>query len=431
MISEANLYKNDIEKSVLSSLMFDNDSFFTIEILSDYFTGNRGLIFEAIRKIISNNGDANLVSVSTSLRGVVDASLLSSIAEFPVSTNLEFSVAELAESSRLRNLYRSLNTGINMCLNGQASSEIISSVNKIFVATEKSGAVKIENVLPDIMREIDEISAGNRSPGILTGISGVDRSTGGFGAEFAIIAGRPGSGKTSLAMNFARNFAWNGMSGIIFSLEMPKNQLVKRLLCDVGDIDSDLIFKGGVSKLFGRDKDSFFENINAASTAIARMPIEIDDTASLTIDQIYVRAKKAKKLNDIKWIVIDYIGLIKGWNERGQGPKAEITRQMKVMSKDLDLPVFALSQMNRAIEGRAERTPKMSDLRDAGSIEQDADIVIFPDAIKQEYEQNVKQKDYVDVDIYIAKNRRGSTGVVRDVKWQGEYFRFSNNVARL
>jgi replicative DNA helicase len=222
----------------------------------------------------------------------------------------------------------------------------------------------------------------------------------------------------------ARNFAFAGHPGVVFSMEMPKGQLMQRLFCDVGSIDGKYLFQGRLRK----NDPPLWAKITEVGQDLAGLPVFWDDTANLSIDKIYSRAKKAKMLHGIKWIAVDYLQLLSGWGVPGQEGKAEITRQFKVMAKDLDLVAIVLSQLNRNIEGRASRAPQMSDLRDAGSIEQDCDIALFPDV--PERSMDGTEEDGFDMaKLYIVKTRRGRTGVIEGLKWQGHYFRFSNGEA--
>jgi len=240
--------------------------------------------------------------------------------------------------------------------------------------------------------------------------------------EFVIIAARPGVGKTSLALNLARNFAYCGHPGIIFSLEMTKKQLVRRMICDLGGVDGKYLFQ---NQLNNKTEKEVWKSIHEASALISDMPIIWDDSPRMSIDKIYSRAKKAKAISGIKWVIVDYLQLIHGWNVSGQESKAAITSEFKNMSKELDLPVFVLSQLNRNIEGRVNKAPQMSDLRDAGSIEQDCDIALFPDVPTKSIDGTVGD-EFEPASLYLVKTRRGRTGVIKDLKWQGHYYRYSD-----
>jgi replicative DNA helicase len=259
--------------------------------------------------------------------------------------------------------------------------------------------------------------------GLSTGLSLLDsRWSGLVEPRLHILAARPGMGKTALMLAFVKAQAQAGIPTLVFSLEMTKKQLVRRLICDVGSVDGSYMFQNKLTK--GTDRE-IWGNIHEASSTISEMPILWDDSARMSIDKIYSRAKKAKAVNGIKWVIVDYLQLIHGWNVAGQESKAAITSEFKNMSKELELPVFVLSQLNRNIEGRVNKAPQMSDLRDAGSIEQDCDIAIFPDVPLKSLD-GTSYDQYELANLYLVKTRRGRTGVIKDMRWQGHFYRYSD-----
>lgn len=417
------LYKIEIENTVLSSFIFDNTDFFKTEFTDSQFTDHRVLVFNAIRKILNSGSEADLVSIADILTGNIKITDLTTIIDSPVSAvNLDIHYTTLEQARLRREMYIAYTNGLEMIKRGLNPSEIDLKVKSKIVDIEISEPVNAFDLSVQTLDDIQEEAENGNNIGIRTGINDIDRYMNGFfPQELIIVAGRPGAGKTSLVMNWVKNFAFWGEPGIIFSLEMSNRQLCRRMMCDMGSIDGENLFQGKLKF----DKESpLWQKLVKISSKISEMPIQFDDSANMTIDKIYSRSKKAKALNNIKYIVVDYLGLIKGWNTPGQEVKAEITRMCKMMAKELDCVVIVLSQMNRNIEKRGG-APKMSDLRDAGSIEQDADIIIFPDVPSKSI-KGTKEEEFDLADIYIAKTRRGRVGKIEDLKWQGHYFRYLN-----
>lgn len=429
-----NLCKTDIEDSVLAYFILDNQELHLYEPKIDLFTGERATVYQTVSELILEGTEADMVTICDKLRGKVIPSVIVRIVDSPISINIEYHLKALDDARIRREMAQSYSRGISMCEEGKAPDEIETTVRDGIIRTEKAEVKNIEDVALTVIDDIAAEAEGRKEMGIRCGIHPIDKSTGGFeGSEFIVIAARPGIGKTSLAMNMVRNFAEFNRPGQIFSLEMGADQLVRRMACDIGSIDSELLFKGGLRELCDEDRKKhneddkeygkIIEKVNRVIGRISRLPIYIDDSANLTIDQIYGRAKKAKNLHNIEYVVIDHLGLINGWTTQGQTDKNNITRMIKVMAKDLNVPVFVLSQMNREIEKRAEKIPVMADLRDSGSIEQDADIVMFP-VVPGELGITHGDEGYQAL-IMMGKNRRGAKGPVNNLWWQGHYYRYS------
>lgn len=404
------LFNQEVEESVLSSYIYDNESFFAFEAKQKYFTGHRVFIFNAIMDLLKSGFQADIVSISSKLSGVVKASFIAEIMEKPISVNLEYHIKELQNCATLRDLHTAYAKGKELCENGLQVESILSSVNSMIdIGGEDEYQQKTSDIVIDCLEQIDRMHKSGVAPGFKTGLSLLDWNLGGLrDQDLIIIAGRPGNGKTILAMNIARKLGFEGIPGVIFSLEMSRKKLIYRQICDVGNIHCDVLFRNKI-------EPNHWPIINEASAMISNFKIEINDRPGQSIDTIYLAAKKAKMVMGARFLIVDYLQLITGWNSTGQGPKSEITRQLKMMAKDLDMPVIVLSQLNREIDKREKKIPRMSDLRDAGSIEQDADVVMFVHA----------EKELERVQIFIAKNREGRECVVDGIKWEGEYFRFS------
>jgi len=419
------LYKAEIENTVLSSFVFDNDDFYKTEFSESQFTEHRILVFGAIKKILNTGSVVDLVSLTEKMTGKLKITDIIKITDSPVSAcNLDVHYKTLETARLRREMYQAYTNGLEMIKSGKNPSEIDLHIKSKITNIEISEPVTAFDLSSETLQDIQDEAQNGKELGIRTGIKEIDYYMNGFfPQELIIVAGRPGAGKTSLVMNWVRNFAHWGEPGIVFSLEMSNRQLMRRMMCDIGSVDGKYLFQGQLK--FNKDS-ALWEKLTRIAEKISTLPIQFDDSANMTIDKIYSRSKKAKALKNIKYIVIDYLGLVSGWNVTGQESKAEITRMCKMMAKELDCVVIVLSQMNRNIEKREGRSPKMSDLRDAGSIEQDADIIFFPD-VPDKNVNGTKEDEFDLSDIYIAKTRRGRVGKIEGLKWQGHYFRYSDN----
>ncbi len=419
------LYKPDIEEAVLASFMIDNDTFYGCNCNAELFSGKRVFVFNAINKLLKEGIEADIITIHNEVSGDVDAVFLSKVMDMPISQDLRYHIQKLEEVQLRRQIYMAYGKGVELCKAGANPDDILRDTSNAIISVDTNEAKKIKDTVQDVEDEISLIASGGKEPGLPSGIHVLDSVTGGFDAELILIAARPGVGKTSLALNICRNLAFCGVPSMIFSLEMTANQLTKRMIADVGSIDGKYLFRGEVRKLEGERQGKFFKHLGNTSSKISELPITIDDSTNLTIDRIFNRAKKEMMRNKLGAIVVDHLGLIAGWNNEGQGPKAEISRGLKMMSKELNIPVFALSQMNRNIENRQVKKPALSDLRDSGTLEQDADMVLFPDV--PDKENQTELAGFNEACIFVAKNRKGRIGLIEDLKWQGHYFRFSEN----
>jgi replicative DNA helicase len=418
------LQDDQAEKSILSMFMADNQEFFAHETdESLFFSSNRILIYQAMRTLIQSGCEADIVSLFVELKGKgVKASELSELSSYPISTNTAYHISCLQKARTRRQMYQAYSHASQMCIDGCDPSEIASNAKLGITNIETFEPVSSRDLALSVVESVNQEMTTGSGEGLKSGLRRLDTITNGFlPGEFVIIAGRPGVGKTSLALNILRNYGFMGYPGSVFSLEMKKDQLFRRMICDVGSVDMKFLFHG----LLNKNDSVNVSIVNDAAQMIGEFPIEWDDTPRLTIDQIYSRAKKAKTLRDIKWIMVDHIGRINGWNTPGQEKKSDITGMFASMAVELDIVVIVLSQLNREIEKRSTRTPQMSDLRDAGSLEQDCDIAIFPDVPPKEGSGTMGDESD-EATLYIVKTRRGRKGKITGMKWQGHYYRYSD-----
>ncbi len=420
------LVDTDTEKSVLSSYLWDNDNFITDGANRSNFTGSNVAIYDSIASLINREITADIVSVSQecSILGV-KMSYVNSVSDYPQATNVGYAVSKLQDLSLKRSAVSAWSKGRDAMLGNVDPLEIIQATNNAIEFPESSDTTFIDDAVGDFFKRFVDAKQAGESTKIMTGMSELDHVVGGFDkAEVIIVGGRPGHGKTSAAMNWAKRWGDYGEPGMIFSLEMSKDQLVGRMTCDVGSVDGKYVMRDELE--WGNpEHEPIWSDIRSATRQISSMPILINDKEGRTIQDIRSSARKEKRKNGIKWVVIDYIQLIRGWDKDGQGPKSEIMAEIKAMSKELGVSVIAVSQMNREIEKRAQKIPKNSDLRDAGAIEQVADHIIFC-VIPSKF-PDAPDTDLIDKGkawFFVNKTRRGEGGPVKNIRWEGRYFRF-------
>ncbi|MCZ6561151.1 MAG: replicative DNA helicase, partial [Gammaproteobacteria bacterium] len=299
---------------------------------------------------------------------------------------------------------------------------------KVFEIAERgqrggTGFVGLRKILPDVIDRLDELSHTEGDiTGVATGFQKLDSLTAGLhGGELIIIAGRPSMGKTTLAMNIAENAAIAGkIPTAIFSMEMSSEQLAFRMIGSIGRVNQNNLRTGRVS-----DEDG--TRINSAVAIMSEAPILIDDTPALSPIEIRARARRLKREHGLGLIVLDYLQLmgISGTRENRATEISEISRSLKALAKELNVPIVALSQLNRSVEQRTDKRPVMSDLRESGAIEQDADVIAF--IYREEvYDADTPRKGQAD--IIIAKQRNGPIGEFQ-LTFLGEYTRFENFIA--
>ena len=306
----------------------------------------------------------------------------------------------------------------------QEIGDILDTVEKsIFNITQsrlKGGFKHIQPILEHAFEQLDKISSRKGSIiGVPSGLLDLDNLTSGFqDGELIIIAGRPGMGKTALALSLLRNAAVeSGIGSGMFSLEMANHQLAMRLLCAEARVDSHLVRTGNLPK-------THWKNLSLSVGKLAEAPIHFDDTPALTVLELRAKARRLKAEKDIGMIVVDYLQLMQGPKgvESRQQEISVISRSLKALAKELNIPVVALSQLSRAVEQRADRKPQLSDLRESGAIEQDADVVIF---LYRPWVYSQEEDDEGKAEIIIAKQRNGPTGLIQ-ATFLSRFARFEN-----
>ncbi|MDC9725718.1 MAG: replicative DNA helicase [Gammaproteobacteria bacterium] len=428
----------EAEQSVLGGLLLDNESWDKIAdvvVEQDFYRRDHRLIFNAIVQLIEQSIPVDVVTLAEwhdkygELEHVGELAYLGLLARnTPSAANIHAYAVIVRERSVMRQLI-SVGTSIsNSAYNpeGQSSADILDSAEKlVFEIAEKGakragGFVQVKDVLGKVVDRIDTLFESD-SPvtGLSTGFTDFDTQTSGLQpADLVIVAGRPSMGKTTFAMNLAENAAIKSNEPVaVFSMEMPADALAMRMLSSLGQIDQHRLRTGQLN-------DDDWPRLTSGVSILNEAPLYIDDTPALTVTELRARARRLKSKGGLSLIVIDYIQLMQG---SGKGENrttevSEISRSLKALAKELDVPVVALSQLNRSLEQRPNKRPVMSDLRESGAIEQDADLIVF---IYRDEVYNEDSPEKGKAEIIIAKQRNGPIGTVA-LTFQGKYTRFEN-----
>nr|DAS55720.1 MAG TPA: DnaB-like replicative helicase [Caudoviricetes sp.] len=441
MAENMNVLPHDLlaEQAVLGSIFLDPDK---IHIASEYLTKDsffklsHGMLFNIMQDLSDKGDPIDPVSVKSALDSIGQfeqvggmAFLASLINAVPTSAHIEHYSKVVAEKSRARKVIEDLSQSISNVYDGQKDlNEILSQTEQnlsTISSEQKKGFRPIIDVIDSIQSILDERSqkVGDVT-GTSTGFTDFDQITTGLHEDnLIIIAARPAMGKTAFTLNIAQNVAKNSDKAVaIFSLEMGAESLVERMLSAEGLIPSYHVRTGNLS-------ESEWRRMISAQERLARGKIFIDDTAGIKISEIRSKAKRLAQENDgLGLIVIDYLQLIEGrGRENRQQEVSEISRQLKIIAKELKVPVIALSQLSRGVDQRNDKRPILSDLRESGSIEQDADIVAF--LYREAYYKRDEQEEPDNLtELIIEKNRHGSLGTVQ-LYFLKEYAKFANKEA--
>ena len=427
----------EAEEAVLGSMMIDEDAANkAISILgsSNYFyKDSHKKIFEAMIILMNNSDPIDTVSVSDELKKGKNLKsvggiyyLTGLVDKVPTSARVETYAEIVKEKGILRDLITTSHQISKKALDaGDTVGSILDEAEQsIFSLTEQKDSKiyqHIEPILSSTVKRIENMAANPGSIiGVPSGIIDLDKLTAGFqNGDLIILAGRPSMGKTALALTIARNAAIENKSATaIFSLEMSSDQLGQRLLTSEARVDNALVRRGS--------PNIKWKNINIASGKLAQAPLYIDDTPALSILDLRSRARRLKRERNIELLIVDYLQLMQGPknSENRQNEISQITQSLKALAKELDIPVIALSQLSRAVEQRTKKEPMLSDLRESGAIEQDADVVIFlyRPAVYDKEDQDLKGLAY----LIVAKQRNGPTGRVT-ATFIDTYARFDNH----
>ena len=429
-------HDEDAEQAVLGSMLTDNDAVMAaVEVLKEdaFYREDNKIIYQAILNLYSKSEPIDIITLKDELESmgkfeqVGGFEYLASLPDkVPTTANVQKYIKIVEEKSVLRNLIKTANEIIELGYNPTEDVEDImdGAEKKIFDIMQSKNTksyTPIKDVLVESFTNLEKLyNQKQHVTGVPTQFYDLDDKTAGLhGSELILVAARPAMGKTAFALNIATNAALIANVPVaIFSLEMSKDQLVNRMLCSEAMVDSNKVRTG---KLDEEDWTKLAEAIGPLSEA----GVYIDDTPGISVMEIRTKCRKLKMEKNIGLVVIDYLQLISGSNKRNGSREqeiSEISRSLKVLAKELNVPVIALSQLSRAVEQRDDHRPMLSDLRESGAIEQDADIVMF--LYRDDYyNKESAEKDIAEV--IIAKQRGGSTGTVK-LYCMGNYTKFVN-----
>ena len=425
----------EAEQAVLGSMLIDSDC---VKLVMDklrpddfYLRQNRE-IFETIHNMFSYSRSIDGITVAEEMKiaGKYDEnttrSYLAQLMEItPTSANVMEYAAIVADKALLRAIAEAASEITTLVQEGVGDARAIleASEQKIYAVRKGQGAksmVPLKQVLPDVLDRLGEMTENeNHLPGLSTGLSAIDRKIMGLNrSDLILLAARPGMGKTSMALNIALNVAKSTEKTVaIFSLEMSKEQLASRILSVEALVDNYRLKTGELN-------ETDWEKIAAAVVTLSRMDILLDDNPLLSVADMNA---KCRRLDNLGLVVIDYLQLMSSsggksrMNENRQQVVSDMSRMLKIMAKELDVPVVCLSQLSRANEKRDDKRPQLSDLRESGAIEQDADIVMF--LYRDDYYNEDSEKHNI-AECIVAKNRHGETGTV-ELRWMPQYTMFA------
>jgi len=426
----------EAEISLLGSILLDPESLVKIiDILSpeDFYKEAHKIIYSAILELFEERNPCDIVTLSNKLeekkelKKIGGASYLTTLTNsVPTAANIISYAQIIRHKSTLRKLINAASEISNLGFNEEEDIEIIldraeQSIFKVSQKYLRDNFVSIREVLADSFERIDKLhkdKGGLR--GIPTGFKDLDNLLAGLQpSDLIILAGRPSMGKTSLALNIAQYVATKEKIPVgIFSLEMSKEQLVDRLICAEANIDSWKLRTGNLS-------DDDFPKIGHAMGILSEAPLYIDDSPSANVMEMRAKARRLQAEHNLGLIVIDYLQLMESRYRRESNRVqeiSEISRSLKGLARELNIPVICLSQLSRAVEQRPDRIPQLADLRESGSIEQDADVVMF--IYREDYYKKDSEKKNI-AEILVKKHRNGPTGEV-ELYFNAEQMKFSN-----
>lgn len=426
----------EAEQSVIGSMIMDRDAIVAAaEIVTetDFYSKQYGILFETMIELNDEGKPVDLVTLQDRLREKDVPAEVSSlefvrdlITAVPTSANIKYYAEIVAEKSTLRKLIKLNEEIANTCYVGKESLEVIleDTEKRVFELVQKRNTGDYMPIRQIVMNAMDKIELASKNKGAVTGLPtgflDLDYKTAGFQpSDLILIAARPSMGKTAFVLNIAQYMAFNQNKTVaVFSLEMSKEQLVNRLFSLESKVDSQHIRTGSLS-------DNEWEKLIESAGVIGKSNLIIDDTPGISISELRSKCRKYKLEHNLSIIIIDYLQLMSGSgrsSDNRQQEISDISRSLKSLARELAVPVVALSQLSRAVEQRPDHRPMLSDLRESGAIEQDADVVMF---IYRDdyYNKDTEQKNIAE--IIIAKQRNGPIGTINLV-WLPDYTKFAN-----
>jgi replicative DNA helicase len=442
-VSRAAPWNPEAEQAVLGAMLLDQDAALrAAELVDDsmFYREAHRRLFRAMLALTEQRVVIDHITLRDELlrRGELDAAggleyLAELVDAVPTAANIEFHSKIVKDKAILRRLIETSTSIITEAYDGHSTANDLldSAEAKIFQISQQrgdEGFTRIKEMLWPTMERIETLQrSGKAITGVPSGFTDLDEMTSGFQAsELIIVAARPSMGKTAFCLNVATQAAVDGFGVAVFSLEMSKEALVQRMLCAEARVDSQAVRRGTL-----RDPD--FTRLARAAGILQSCPVWIDDSPALTLLEMRSKARRLKVENDVRMIVVDYLQLMRSpeYSENRVQEVSDISRSLKGLARELDIPVIALSQLSRASEQRGgERRPILSDLRDSGAIEQDADVVLFihrPEMYQKEDSEGNSLEGMAEV--IVGKHRNGPTGLV-NLYFHKQFTRFDNRTER-
>ena len=427
----------EAEQSVLGSILLDKEAMISVSetlVPEDFYKEAHKVIYESMLKLYNSQSEIDLITLTDELRdqgylddigGIAYITSLSTVV--PTTSNIKYYVNIVKEKSISRQLISAANDIINLGYDGSAKVEYVleNAEKKIFDISQERATndfQPINQVISEALSMLEKLyEEKNDVTGLTTGFRDLNKKINGLQrSDLLLIAARPAMGKTAFALNLVQNAALKGDASVaVFSLEMSKEQLVQRMIASQSTVELKKIKTGTLA-------DNDWPRITDGMAILSGAKIHIDDTPGIKISELRSKCRKLKIEKGLDLVLIDYLQLMEGegQNESRQQEIAKISRSLKILAKELDCPVVALSQLSRAPEQRADHRPMLSDLRESGSIEQDADIVMF--LYRDEYYNPDTEKKNIG-EVIVAKNRHGETGTV-ELVWFGGIQKFADKM---
>jgi replicative DNA helicase len=427
-------HSREAEESVLGALLLSPEAANDVMdklVADDFYVPAHQAIFEAMVLLYNSNQPIDAVTVSEELRrrGELDkvggiAYLTRLVDVVPTASNVEYYAGIVEEHGLRRRLIKAGSVVTDLAF--RTEEEVVAVIDRaeqqVLLVAEKrvgDGMLAVGPLFESAIEHIEQLEAtGSEVTGIATGFRDLDRKLAGLQkANLVVIAARPSMGKSALTLNIATNVAGSGKVVAIFSMEMAKEEVVQRILCSVGRVDSTKLRTGQLGA-------QNWDRVVAAANRMFKAPIFVDDTSVVTVTDIRAKCRRLKRTRGLDLVVVDYLQLMQGiTRENRQQEIAEISRGLKNLARELEVPIIAVSQLNRSVEQREDRRPRLSDLRESGAVEQDADVVIFIYRHEYYHPEDVEKKGMAEV--IIAKHRAGATGTV-EMTFLPDFTRFAD-----
>jgi replicative DNA helicase len=426
-------HSREAEESVIGAVLLSEEA--VNEVMDrihppDFYVPAHQAIFEAIRELFDGNQAIDAVTVSEALRRKGELEKIGGVAYLarlvdivPSTSNVVYYAGIVEEHAKRRELIRAGASVTEFAFDiDEEIAQVLDRAEQAVLSVAERRAsqtlLEIGPLFSDVLEHIEMLEQqGSDLNGLATGFVDLDKLLAGIQpANLVVIAGRPGMGKSAVSLNIATNVATAGEPVAVFSLEMSKEEIVQRILSSVGKVDSKKLRNGQLGPLWQRVVD--------AAGKMYRAPIFIDDSPVVTVTDIRAKCRRLKRKQGLSLIVVDYLQLLNSTTrENRQQEISEVTRNLKNLARELEVPIIAVSQLNRSLEAREDKRPRLSDLRESGAIEQDADVVMF--VYRHEYYHPEDQDKKGIAEVIVAKHRAGATGWV-EMTFQPEFTRFAN-----